>query len=247
MISTLQPYLIRNHGFLTGESAPTAGEWVFRGLVILTMCLEIVVFIEPAPVDVLIVFCLGLAAALGKLDFRAVPTKPFVALAVFALANLISMYDPLDPARAAWYVFVTLYLVASWLFFTGLAGRYGQPMITTLINTYCVAGLFSAFLGIGGYLHLLPYQDTLLLQGRARGLFKDCNVYGPYFVPMALFALTRLLKRRVAWSAKLFASLIFLASLVAMLLSFSRACWLNFGVAMLVFFTAQQVFMKSRL
>jgi O-antigen ligase len=210
------------------------------------MCLEIVVFIEPAPVDVLIVFCLVLSAVLGKLDFGAVPARPFVALAVFALANLISMYDPLDPSRAAWYVFVTLYLLASWLFFTGLTGRYGQPMITTLINTYCVAGLVSAFLGIGGYLHLLPFQDTLLLQGRARGLFKDCNVYGPYFVPMALFALTRLLNRRVDWNAKLFASVIFLAALVAMLFSFSRACWLNFGVAMVVFFAAQQIFMKSR-
>ena len=242
---TSQPYVIRNHDFRTRESVLPAGEWVFRGLVILAMCLEIVVFIEPAPVDVLIMLCLVLGALLGKLDFGAVQTKPLVALAVFALANLVSMYDPLDPARAVWYVFVTLYLVASWLFFTGLIGRYGEPMLTTLINTYCVAGLFSAFLGIGGYLHFLPFQDTLLLQGRARGLFKDCNVYGPYFVPVALFALTRLMNHRAAWRARLASSIFLLAAVVAMFLSFSRACWLNFGVALLVFFAAQQIFMQS--
>src|ERR1700722_2282772 len=85
----------------------------FTGLAIL---LEIVVFIEPAPVDALLMLCLAAALIMGKLQFHSLSALPVVALLVFALANLVSMYDPLDPERAVWYVLVTFYLVASWFF-----------------------------------------------------------------------------------------------------------------------------------
>ena len=243
MVPTLDTRAIRSRG--PQSVRPEAGDLLFRGLVICIMCLEIVVFIEPAPVDVVLVACLVLGICLGKLGFAAVETAPLVSLAVFALANLVSMYDPFDPARAVWYVFVTLYLVASWFFFVGLIGRYGEPMIATLINAYCFAGLISALLGAGGYLGLLPFRDTLLLNGRARGLFKDCNVYGPYFVPMALFALTRLMDTSVSKRAKAVPAVLFFFAVLAILLAFSRACWLNFAVSLAVLFLTQQMFMNS--
>ena len=140
--------------------------------------------------------CLGVALILGKLHFPTVGTLPIVSLAVFAMANLVSMYDPLDPQHALFYLLVTFYLVASWFFFVGIAGHYGKRMVGTMINAYCVAGFISALIGIGGYFHVLPFQDQLLLNGRARGLFKDCNVYGPFFVPVILFALTRIMDAR---------------------------------------------------
>ena len=222
-----------------------AGDRLMRGLAVVAMLLEIVVFIEPAPVDVVIISCLALGLFLRKLDFGAVAVPPLVGLAVFALANLVSMPSAYDPTRAVWYVFVTLYLIASWFFFVGLIGQFGEPMMAALTGAYCFAGLISAFLGIGGYLHLLPYQDTLLLNSRARGLFKDCNVYGPYFVPMALFSLVRLMNPRAAWRAKGACLALFVAAVVAMFLSFSRACWLNFAVSLAVFFAGQQLFLGS--
>lgn len=223
----------------------TRGDTLFRALVILAVFLEIIVLIEPAPVDVVIVLALGVGLFLAKLDFSAVEPVPLLGLVVFAVANLVSMYDPLDLDRAIWYVLVTLYLVGSWFFFVGLIGRYGEPLLATLVNTYCFAGLISAFLGIGGYFNLLPFQDTLLRAGRAKGLFKDCNVYGPYFVPIALYALTRLMEGRAAWREKAYSYALFLSATVAMLLCFSRACWLNFVVALVVFFVVQRLFVSS--
>ena len=245
MIRTINPVVPGYREFRAANNPPTFGDFLFRSLVIFTMYLGIVVFHEPAPVDAMIVLCLLVGVLFGKLDVTAIEMVPLVALVVFCLANLVSMHDPLDPVRAVWYVFVTLYLVASWFLFVGLIGRYGEPMMATLVHAYCLAGLISAFLGIGGYLHLLPFQERLLLAGRARGLFKDCNVYGPYFVPMALFALMRLMDPRAAWRRKAVPTLLFVSALFAMLLSFSRACWLNFAVSLVVLFGAQHFYMSS--
>jgi O-antigen ligase len=216
----------------------TSEDGLFQALVCLAMLLEIVVFVEPAPVDAAILFCIGLCVLLGKFSLAAVGNLPLISLTVFVLANLISMYDPLDPDRALWYVLVTLYLVGSWFFFVGLIGRYGQPIMARLINTYCFAGLLSAVLGVGGYFHLLPFQDLLLTGGRARGLFKDPNVYGPYLVPVALFALTWS-AGAIGWRLKAAFFSLFLVTVAAILLCFSRACWINFAVALIVFFAGQ--------
>jgi len=219
---------------------------VFRGLVILALLLEIVVFIEPAPVDALLMITLAAALMLGKLRFPSVSPLPAVALVVFALANIVSMYDPLDPERAVWYAAVTFYLMASWVFFVGIAGYYGKPFIATMINTYCFAGLLSAILGLGGYFHLLPFTDQLLLGGRARGLFKDCNVYGPFFVPVALFTLTRILDSRTTLREKIVPGVVLIPTLLAILLCFSRACWINFVFALAVFLIGQVSFTGLR-
>jgi hypothetical protein len=219
---------------------------IFRAAVMLTILLEIIVFIEPAPVDLAVVLCLGVALLLGKLRFPGLDVLPVVTLVVFALANLVSMYDPIDPSVAFRYVLVTFYLAGTWFFFTGVAGRYGKPFLAVMINTYCLAALISAVLGVGAYFGVLPFKDTLLLGGRARGLFKDCNVYGPFFVPSALFALTRIMDSRSTLREKSPAIVVGLFSVLAILLSFSRACWINFVLALVIFLGGQLFFSGLR-
>jgi O-antigen ligase len=217
----------------------------FQWFVVFALLLEIVVFFEPAPVDAALVLCLGVGLLLGKLNFSAIDPLPVLGLAVFGVANLVSMYDPLDPVHALMYVLVTLYLAASWLFFAGVMGRYGTPVVGLMIRAYCLAGLASALLGVGGYFHLLPSAEMFLLNGRAKGLFKDCNVYGPYFVPMALFAVLRITDAGRSWRRKIGPAVLLVAALSAMLLSFSRACWINFGIATAVFAVGLLLFLSS--
>lgn len=217
----------------------TAGDQLLHSLVILAMILEIVVVIEPAPVDAVIVICLGAALLAGKLDFSQVSVPALVFIGIFSFMNVVSLYDTFDPAHATEYVAITLYLVGSWLLFAGLIGRYGKSLAQRLISAYCLAGLFSSLLGIAGYFHLVPFWSQLLLNGRARGLFKDCNVYGPYFVPMALFALVKLIDRRSAVKERVWQGVLFAAAILAILLCFSRACWLNLGVGLVVLLAGQ--------
>ena len=219
---------------------------IFRALVLLAILLEIVVYVEPAPVDLVLMMGLGIALILGKLRFPSLSAIPVVSLAVFGLANLVSLYDPLDPSVAFRYLLVTFYLVSTWFFFVGVQGRYGKAFTATMINTYCVAGLLSALLGILAYFGVLPFPDTLLQVGRARGLFKDCNVYGPFFVPAALFALTRIMDSRSTLREKLPALSVFIPSALAILLSFSRACWINFVLALFIFLVGQVAFTGLR-
>jgi len=245
MTGTAQLSLAQGREFTDYTSLSAGIDRVFRGLVIFAMLLEIVVFVEPAPVDVMLLLCLTLGLIWGKLKFTQITTLPLVGLAGFALFNLISMADAYDPERAVWYVFVTLYLIVSWFLFVGLMGRYGKPMVATLLYAYCAAGVISAFLGAGGYLHFLPYQDILLLNQRARGLFKDCNVYGPYFVPIVMLALVRSMGDRTLFRSKIAWLTLFFTALIGMFLSFSRACWLNCAVTLVVLFAVQQIFMSS--
>jgi len=228
------------------SAARTSGDRMLQRLVFIAMILEIVVFVEPAPVDAVLMVCLAAAVLSGKLNFSALTPSVLVSIGFFTLLTLVSMYDPFDPVRAVSYVAVTLYLVASWFLFAGLIGRYGPPLLSKLIDAYSVAGLISALLGVVGYFHLVPFYDTLLLNGRSRGLFKDCNVYGPFFVPMGLFALVRVLERRNPARERMWQGVLFAAAVVGMLLSFSRACWLNFGVALAVLLAGQAFLLPDR-
>jgi O-antigen ligase len=230
----------------TALERATSGDRLLQRLAVAVMLLEVVVFIEPAPVDGLIMVGLVAGFLSGKLNFTEVGSAPLCFLSIFGLANLISLYDAFDPIRAIAYVAITLYLIGSWLFFTGLIGRYGKRLVIILIDSYCFAGVLSALLGAGGYFHVLPFEQQLLLNGRARGLFKDCNVYGPFFVPMALFAVMRISRPGATVRSKLWQAVVISSAGLGMLLSFSRACWANCGVALIVFLAGQALIRPPR-
>ena len=53
--------------------------------------------------------------------------------------------------------------------------------------------LAAAVLGIVGYFGLFPGAHELMTRyGRATGLFKDPNVFGPFLVPALVYGLSRL-------------------------------------------------------
>jgi O-antigen ligase len=94
----------------------------------------------------------------------------------------------------------------------------------------------SAVLSTVALLVPFPGHDLFTRIGRAEGLFKDPNVFGPFLVPAALIVLEEILSPRLlSWrrSAKVLA---FLALSLGVLFSYSRAAWLNLvvGLAMMV-------------
>jgi hypothetical protein len=87
-----------------------------------------------------------------------------------------------------------------------------------------VGGLIAAIAGIAGYFNLVPGgHDLLTLYERARGTFKDPNVFGAFLVLPALFVLQSVVSDRFG---KSFRSVIaFGIMALAILLAFSRAAW----------------------
>jgi O-antigen ligase len=80
----------------------------------------------------------------------------------------------------------------------------------------------------------LPVVDQLAVEGRAVAFFKDPNVFGPFLIPVALYAILQVsvergVRRRLPW-----ALVVTLAS-VGVLLSLSRAAWGSYALGALTY------------
>ncbi len=210
-------------------AAPRASriEVLFLLATAFAMTLGAVVMFEPAPIDLALMLLLAVAVVLGFQTFRPVHGLPVALLALFVGANVVSLAEADDVVRALWYGGVTLYLALSWVFFVGLVGRLGKRAETALLAGYAVAGVVSALLGTLAYFGILHYSELLVFD-RPKGLFKDPNVWGPYLVPIAIYAMAKLMTRaprRWLWAG------LAMLSLLSIMVSFSRACWANCVVA----------------
>jgi len=201
----------------------------------LWIALNSIVLIEPSPCDILFVFCFAAACLFSYLSFSDAVFFPLLLLALFIEANLISLlFAAEDPLGATRFYLITLYLAFSWVFLIGLFQRYGGVVLDYLFSGYMVAALIAAAVGITAYFHVIPYAETFLYFGRAKGLFKDANVYGPFLIPAVLYGLYRF-EARHDWKQFLWLlAVVFLS--IGILLSFSRAAWGNYFICVFLYF-----------
>ena len=85
------------------------------------------------------------------------------------------------------------------------------------------------------YLHIIGFQHYLLLFGRPKGLFKDPNVLKPYLIPPALFALAGLVWENRCFRGTCLHGFCLVVTTGGILLSFSRACWINYFVCVVMY------------
>ncbi|MEV2909678.1 O-antigen ligase family protein [Paenibacillus larvae] len=196
----------------------------------LMMPLSAVVFIEPAPYDVFVIIALLVAAMFSFISFSRSLGPSIFLLALFVLCNVLpALIEAKQQMLAVKYFAITLYLMFSWLFFTGILNRYKEQALNIILSGYMTGALFSAVLGILAYFHLIPTFDILIKYGRATGLFKDPNVYGPFLVPAVGIALYRSEQSKgIVKTGYLLACLL---AALGVLLSFSRAAWGNCALA----------------
>jgi len=205
-------------------------------VVFFAMALSSVVIFEPAPVDGLVLGLLFFGVLAGFLEFSSIAPSALVPLVAFVMANITSMYDPLDFTHATWYVLVTLYLALSWIFFLSFFSRFGADGIRLVFLGYAVSAMFCVTLGLLSYFHVIGYQDYLLRFGRPKGVFKDPNVFGPYLVPVALFALSGLTFKKKSILTGSIATCIFSISTIGVFVSYSRAAWINYLISLVLYF-----------
>lgn len=202
----------------------------------LTMAVSCFVMVEPAPVDILVLGLLLLGIVAGVLTLKGVRPLPGALLAVLIIANVVSFYSPIDDERALWYILVTVYLALSWVFFVAFLQRYETRGMEVLIRAYTFSAIVCATLAILSYFHFIGFQDHLLLSGRPKGLFKDPNVYGPYLIPVALFALVGIIRKKPGLFTVIFHGAVLAIASLGVLLSYSRACWINYSISITAYF-----------
>lgn len=193
-----------------------------------------VVRVEPAPSDGVFAMVMALALVTGRFNISRVPLAAFALVGLLLGLNLLSAVEALDPAVAARYFTITLYLAVFAIWFTGYLHTQARARLVTVsyvIGAVAVAvpSTLALFVPIPGG-ELLLSADGL----RAQGLFKDPNVYGPFLIPPALILLEELIRPRLLRFRTTSKATLFMVLLVGVLFSYSRAAWVSTVVAVAV-------------
>ena len=224
------------------ETLDTGYQWprsVIQYL-ILAMATSSIVFIEPAPFDLLVIILFGIVLSMGLRFPREMHLAAFC-LIVFVLANLAAAALSKDPVTTLRFLSVRIYLVLTWYLFTSLLVSSPYRVTAAIWAGYTVAACIALAWGVLEYFGFI--RSELWAGGlRAKGPFKDPNVFAPFLIPIAMFSLKEFYVRQDGFQKSLFA-LMFLAMALGVLIAFSRGGWLaflcSFGILMLLILAIQ--------
>jgi O-antigen ligase len=204
----------------------------YNAAVALGILLLGVVIVEPAPTDAVFLVVIAVAVATGRFGVRAVPAPVLGLLGAFAALNVMSAVQVDDPRRAIVYFGITAYLMLLGIWLPGYVTSVGRARL--LVRAYVAVAVASAAAGVLALLAPVPGGDVLVAAGRAKALFQDPNVFGPFLVPAALIVVEEIVQPRLLRS-RLPAKALMLAALVlGVLFSYSRGAWLNLAVGVVV-------------
>ena len=200
----------------------------------LSMLILGVVFVEPAPPDALLMVVIAVALVTGSLSLSRVPLPILGLLACFVFLNLVSGIFVNNTTRAAFFLMITVYLIGFGVWIPSFvdSARRARILLTPLLvgaSVSSVIGVAVLYLNFPGR-SLLDFSD----HARARGFFKDPNVFGPFCVLCALFLVAELLEPRVLRARRATKLLMLAALALGVIFAASRAAWLNAAVALVV-------------
>ncbi|TCT11472.1 hypothetical protein EDC22_104234 [Tepidamorphus gemmatus] len=195
-------------------------------LTILTSCF---VTFEPSPYEFLFLLLLWAVLVRGLAFPRFIAPLILFLPVLFTIGGMLSVVQVVYDFDSVRYVAITMYLTVTTVVFASLVAENPVSRLDTIRSAYIIAAVIAALAGIAGYFHLFPGADTFTLYNRARGTFKDPNVYGPYLVFPALLLIQSMLS--LHGRKLLFTALPLGIIVIGLLLSFSRAAWGNFLLA----------------
>jgi len=226
----------RTAGELPAFAAPVKGIRAFLSVfVFLWIFSSGFVFIEPSPYEVMFLLVLPLVPLAG-LGLHRGTTPLFVLLALFVPFALIAAFQVQfsEIWEAMLYSGVTVFLWFTGYFVANYVADAPQRHMRLIIRAYTAVAVLSALVGTLAYLGLMPKADFFVLYGRAKALFKDPNVFAPFLVLPAMFALQRIFLgnlRQVIVGGMIFGILF-----VGVFVSFSRAGWGYFALSSVLTF-----------
>lgn len=217
-----------------GRVTRSAMHTLALGLVWLTVVAGAIVFSEPAPVDVLTLGLIVLLPLIGLVTFAPALLLMFGMMLTVAAGAVLAAGIAIDTSLAVIHTGVSLYLYVATFVLAAFVAKKPADHARLVLDAYLWAALVASIAGIAGYFDLLAGAHELMTRyGRASGLFKDPNVYGPFLAPALIYALSRLSGASLRHAIWLLAVLLVVG--LAMLLSFSRGAWFNLGAAVMIY------------
>jgi O-antigen ligase len=200
------------------------GFWIFTGGLVL---------FEPSPYELTFLIVLPLAFVAGMGLYRStfgllailIGFTPFALIACFQVR-----FSPITDALI--FTIVTIFLLLTAYFIANYVAEETERRMRLVMRAYTAVALLSAIIGTLAYLRLMPGADIFLRYDRAKAAFNDPNVYGPFLVLPAMYALQRLLL--APGRSAIIAGGIYVVLFVGVFVSFSRAAWGHFALSSLI-------------
>lgn len=200
----------------------TVAFWIFAGSVVVT---------EPSPYELAFLLVIAVSLFAGSFAFHRSTLGLLVLWAAFIPFAVIAAFQPkFTPLTdALQFQVVTIFLFFTSVWVANYVADAPQQRMRLIIGAYTATAVVSALLGTLGYLGVIPGHDLFTLYDRAKALFNDPNVFGPFLILPAMYALQRVLlgkPGRAFWGAA-----IFMIITVGVFASFSRAAWGHFAAS----------------
>lgn len=209
---------------------------------LLLMSLSSLVMIEPSPFDVVSLLLFVVVLLLG-IRMPRMLLRPLFFAGLFLLGNIISFADVEDFSAAFRYMaisgflFVIFTLVASLIYFNP------EKMLKSFWRGYIIAAIVASVIGVLAFADIIPNAEEFLRNDRAKGFFKDPNVYGPYLIAPFLYLALKTFK--LSGLSKLLTGLLATIIFAGLAASFSRGAIGNLVFATFLLITIQIAFTTS--
>ena len=202
-------------------------------LVALAMGTSAIVFTEPAPADAMMMAVVFAVPVLGVAKFGKMAVVNLALWLGLVGTGLAAVCMSTNMDTALTHQVVTLFLALGAFVLAGYIAADPEPRIRLVMTFYVVACVIATAAAFIGYFKILPSAyDLFTNYGRARGTFKDPNVYGAAMAPALVFALWSLL-RESAKRANIAAAVALVLAL-GVLISFSRGAWFSTAASCLL-------------
>lgn len=222
------------HSYQAPKTRGLSAKKLVLFLVWATVAGSSVVFAEPALFDILMVGLIVLLPLLGLTSFsNPILFFLFAWLVIGASGLLASTFSGILDVSVK-HTMISIYLSFSAVMLAAFVRNDSDRHMHIVMSGLLFASVIAAIAGIGGYFGAFPGMEDLFTEyGRARGLFKDPNVFGSFIVVALIYYLHGMVSNRAQKSLIMF----LLAGLiaVALLISFSRGAWINAAIAVLVY------------
>jgi hypothetical protein len=221
---------VGTHGYAAG-SRRLAIEPLRGALLWLTGFAGAFVFIEPSPYE-LIGFVTIFFFGLTGLSLRPALAPLIVLLMLLNAGYVVGLMQVIDDTTAVIWVLVSVFLAVSAIFFAAMLGTNTEARLNWLLHGYVATAVLVSLVAIAAYRLFGSWSDVFMLYERARGTFKDPNVFGAFLVLPGLLAFERVLAGRLR--TVIANGALLLVMLAALLLTFSRGAWGQFLFAALL-------------
>src|SRR5262245_2675886 len=192
-----------------------------RALVWLVGACGAIVFIEPSPYEIATLLATVVFFASG-MRMRLVFMPLVLLLFLVNIGYTISSVAVFDRPNVPNWIATSWYMAITVVFFAMVISEDTAARLDMLRRGLIVGALIASLAGVAGYFNLIPGgRDLLTLYDRARGTFKDPNVFAAFLILPALFALQSVVSDKPGKALR--SAIVFGILSLAILLAFSRA------------------------